>query len=1176
MSSCLDEFEKAIQLTSGNDVDAIMGKAKFLELIQQYEEALDVLNSVIVNHTWFTPAFTTKANVLVKLGDWEQAVDMCQQSNVKHDLEAKRLVILYNLVQNCDFSFTSQLILDLFSMLERAEPKNAAMYIDFSSPWVRLSGRNIEILNSTMPYCEKAMQLEPNNSMFVTEYGLHQVLMNDPEAAMESYKNGFKIDQLNMRALHGIIHCQILMGNLDDAKQQLEFLSDIDITGKAAVASYLNAILLKRSKSGSAKRCLHFLGEALQLHVKGLKTMPRDHFYYFKFDPDFLLLIAKEYLEFCGSEPADPSDPPSAVLKKATTLLKLIVKHVPACIEAQFLLAKAFYLANDMDEADSKIQVCFRLMESYSDAHLLRTQILLHQKQFSAASQSLEMALSHNFEVRESPLYHLITAKVNEKVGNSEESLRVLEAAMKLPGVKDPGSSKALNAKYGQIPIFERCSLYLELANVYASAGRHHEAAKALQDALNEFQGTSEHVRVLIANAKFAVSRGAMESALETLGSITHKMPYYMKAKTEMAKIYLNHRKNKKQYVKCYQEMVEANPTMHTWILLGDANMNIQQPEEAVEAYQAALELNPNDAGLATRIGKALVSTHDYGKAIEYYEAAVQADPHKFVLRYDLAVLYKRLKQYSKSTYVLNAALKDETKDPQDVNTYIWDVKFLKLLAQVHEGEKLLDAAIEDLTAAKSTQQTVLSMIKGEQREMIQEQKEILSDICFDVAEYHRQKKSFDNAFTFYNEALRNNQANNQAMMALATMHLSRGELDQCREHCVHLLRMDPSNEEAHIMMADLMFKSNKINEATHHFEELLKTKPDHYKALVRLIDLLRRAGNLPAVEKYLDMAKASSPKAKYEAGYHFARGIYLMHSKNLQDALVELNAARRDPEWGEEAIYVMIKVFLNVDVLAHDAFESAGGGSGSSSGGEKQKWSSNSGSQGDDSLEIGSADAIKSAQRLLQELPRKDEVMKYRVLPAYVLMRNGTKSNYEKALELLINLSNEDDGLVVPLAMATAYIGLGSGQKAKNLLRAVNNQQTYTHEDAEEWERLWLLLADNYVQAGKYDVASGFLKKVLEINKSSAKSLEYSGFIMEKEGAYASAAEAYEKAWEFANSQDPALGYRLAFNLLKAKDYIPAIDVCHKVLESYPRYPKIREQVLEKARGQIRVKNGQ
>ena len=49
-------------------------------------------------------------------------------------------------------------------------------------------------------------------------------------------------------------------------------------------------------------------------------------------------------------------------------------------------------------------------------------------------------------------------------------------------------------------------------------------------------------------------------------------------------------------------------------------------------------------------------------------------------------------------------------------------------------------------------------------------------------------------------------------------------------------------------------------------------------------------------------------------------------------------------------------------------------------------------------------------------------------------------------------------------------------------------------------------------------------------------------------------------------------IGYRLAFNYLKGRHYLSAVDVCHEVIEKYPTYPRIRKEILEKARQSIRM----
>jgi tetratricopeptide (TPR) repeat protein len=50
---------------------------------------------------------------------------------------------------------------------------------------------------------------------------------------------------------------------------------------------------------------------------------------------------------------------------------------------------------------------------------------------------------------------------------------------------------------------------------------------------------------------------------------------------------------------------------------LGEAMLAIQAPSRAVEAFQSALNLDPSNAFLAVRIGRALIATHDYRRAQE-------------------------------------------------------------------------------------------------------------------------------------------------------------------------------------------------------------------------------------------------------------------------------------------------------------------------------------------------------------------------------------------------------------------------------------------------------------------------------------------------------------------------------------------------------------------------------
>ena len=108
------------------------------------------------------------------------------------------------------------------------------------------------------------------------------------------------------------------------------------------------------------------------------------------------------------------------------------------------------------------------------------------------------------------------------------------------------------------------------------------------------------------------------------------------------------------------------------------------------------------------------------------------------------------------------------------------------------------------------------------------------------------------------------------------------------------------------------------------------------------------------------------------------------------------------------------------------------------------------------------------------------------------------------------------------------------------------------------------------FKKGGKFDLATELLKKVIQNNKSSGKAYEYMGFIMEKESAYKDAADHYQRAWKLEHEANASIGFKLAFNYLKSKRYVDSIDICHKVLQNYPGYPKIKKEILDKARSSL------
>ena len=161
--------------------------------------------------------------------------------------------------------------------------------------------------------------------------------------------------------------------------------------------------------------------------------------------------------------------------------------------------------------------------------------------------------------------------------------------------------------------------------------------------------------------------------------------------------------------------------------------------------------------------------------------------------------------------------------------------------------------------------------------------------------------------------------------------------------------------------------------------------------------------------------------------------------------------------------------------------------------------------------------------------------------------------------------LEGDQDYLPAVLGMATGFMVEKAAHKARNLLKRVAKMERSRH-DGEDFEKANLLLAKFAVDKSKFDTAQELCRKCLQFNKSCSQAWELLGLVREKETQYALAAECYREAWRLEFQASAAVGFKLAFCCLKAKQNVQAIDVCEVVLEQYPDYPRIREEILKKA----------
>ncbi|XP_034518101.1 tetratricopeptide repeat protein 21A isoform X2 [Ailuropoda melanoleuca] len=1230
-------------------------EATYFMLQQNYSGALEVVNQITVASGNFLPALVLKMRLFLARQDWEQTVETGHRILEKDDcnIDAYQILAVHELAREGNMTTAASHVRNLIKALETREPQNPSLHLKKILVVSRLCGKHQVILRLVCGFIERTFMATPSYAHVATQLGYLFILQDQVREASLWYSEAMKLDESSVAALTGVIWCQILDGHLEEAEHQLEFLkevqqslgkSQVELSGGMGCSTigsptllppsfhypaahmawtlvspspahcpagvgaetwtclpqvlvFLQALLASRKHKGE-QEATALLKEATELHFSSMQGLPLGSEYFEKLDPLFLVCLAKEYLFFCPKQPRSPGQIVSPLLKQVAVILNPVVKAAPALIDPLYVMAQVKYLSGELENAQSTLQRCLELDPTSVDAHLLMSHIYLAQGNFAMCSHCLELGVSHNFQVRDHPLYHYIKARALNKSGDYPEAIKTLKMIVKLPTRKVEEGKKFRGPS---VQPSERVSILLELADALRMNGELHEATKVMQDAINEFSGTPEEIRITIANVDLALSKGNVDMALSMLRNITPKQPCYTEAKEKMANIYLQTRKDTRLYIGCYRELCEHLPGPHTSLLLGDAFMNIQEPEKALEVYDEAYRKNPHDASLVSRIGQAYVKTHQYTKlepsaswedlfisgfcilegrtgvvagrrgergvrhsraepdpvpivpvcpkAINYYEAAQKISGQDF-LCCDLAELLLKLKKFNKAEKVLKQALEHDSV--RDVPSMMNDVKCLLLLAKVYKSHKKEDV-MGTLDKAMDLQSRILKRIPLEQPEIIPSQKQLAASICVQFGEHYLAEKEFAKAVRSYKDALFYLPVDNKVVLELARLYLLQGQLDLCEQHCASLLQSEQNHETASVMMADLMFRKQKYEAAVNLYHQVLEKAPDNFLVLNKLIDLLRRSGRLEDAPAFFELTKRMSSRVPLEPGFNYCRGIYCWHIGQPNEALKFLNKARKDSTWGQSATYYMVQICLNPDneIVGGQVFENLVA----------------------DSKKDSEQHGVRTAEKLLREFypPSAWGQTQLRLLQSLCLLATREKANVEAALGTFIEMAQaEKDSVPALLAMAQAYALLKQVPKARTQLKRLA-KAPWALGEAEDLEKSWLLLADLYCQGGKFDLAWELLRRCIQYNQSCCKAYEYMGFIMEKEQSYKDAATNYELAWKYSHRANPAIGFKLAFNYLKDKRFVEAIEVCHNVLREHPNYPQIREEILEKAQGSLR-----
>ncbi|XP_059219458.1 tetratricopeptide repeat protein 21B [Stomoxys calcitrans] len=1158
-------------LTNSKSIDATLALVRFFQLRGQFENANSTLIKLSIKYPQLNIPLVVKMETQLAALDWERAYETALRiiNLDPTNIAALRIKAYMLVVREGNVKGGISTLQQLLVATDRVESGNSKLLLEICKLFARISSRNAEMLALTLRFIDKLIQANPTSVECIVELGNQRMLLGNINEASICYRSATKIEHNNYDALCGLTLCQLLKnGNSDEISQQVEFLDNLQPGDLDPLL-----LLIKAKATNVSEEAIALLNKAIDRHMGELEGTLYGYEYFLKLDPDFLLQVAKELLRHSPLQMNVKQginlmqDAVHISLKHCISILDVILKFCPAHIHANYIRAEVHFLCAETNFAHSLLQRIINEIDStYTDAYLLLAQIQIQNQQYTKALQYLEMALSVNFAVRDDPKYFLLLGIGQRQQQQYSEAQKSFISAMHILG-KDittdsriPVKKRDQNFLIDNFTVADKVTLYLELISTYKDMGDTqgvYESERLLQSAMEEFNNTTEEGRLIIAHAEFMLQNSNVKKAIELLSAIQPGQSYYIQAKTHLANIFLHNRKDRVAFASCFNQLVESCPEPQSYLLLGEAYFSIQEPDLAVDAYRKAFEINPQDSHLANKLGRAFVKTHQYTKAITFYQHAIKSHSS---LSLNLAELYLKLKQYKNAQEILNESEDKKEIDLLDTDSLQLRTKRLLLLARVHEKAGNNDLTLDSLKKAKENQYIIHKRASIHQAGKLHDHYKMLSKICLLIAQHCTNVRNTEMALANFKECLKYDPNDIEVLKPLSRVYMQMNAMDLCRDVCLQILQIDSNNEAASVMMADLSFRKMDFENAAYHFSQLLLTQPCYWTALARLIEVMRRSGTLADATLFLQKAEQSLTNSDLSPGLNYCRALYDWYNGNPNGALRSFNAARRDSEWGPQAIFNMIEICINPDGDIPNGNELL---------------------EPDDNGELSDARviALKTADRLLKELrPRptvmSNEAINHRLLKNFLKLASKQKFQIDSALQDFIELANREDlqGSVGPvLGMATAFVLTKQTQRAKNCLKRLA-RTTWSFEEAEYLERSWLLLADIYISSNKWDVADSLVGKVLEHNKSCAKAHELAGYIAEKSQLYRDASKHYRNAWNCYGKSKPHIGYKLAYNFMKTKQYAEAIEICQQVLKLHSDYGIIRKDILDKCRNHLRT----
>ena len=298
--------------------------------------------------------------------------------------------------------------------------------------------------------------------------------------------------------------------------------------------------------------------------------------------------------------------------------------------------------------------------------------------------------------------------------------------------------------------------------------------------------------------------------------------------------------------------------------IAGDTYLNTKRYQEALLAFEQAIQLDPNDAVIYNGKGLALSKLNRYGEAIIAYEQAIRLNPNNADTYFNKGNVLDELERYEEALAAYKRAIR---LDPNNADAYFNKGNVLDELERYEEALTACEQAIRldsDFVLAYHTQGDVLSILERYEEALAAYEQAIRLDP--DNADAHNSKGNVFDELERYEEALA---AFEQAIRLDpddAIVHYNKGNIlselgryEKALAAYEQAIRLDPDDALAYNGKGNALDDLNRYEEALVAYEQAIIQDPDYALAYFNKGNVLEHLGRSKEAQQAYKRARQIS-----------------------------------------------------------------------------------------------------------------------------------------------------------------------------------------------------------------------------------------------------------------------------------------------------------------------------